>query len=248
MSPRPTPIFSLVVPTYNESANIAAFLARISAVLDARLPGNYEIIVVDDDSPDLTWDLAAAAARALPSVRIIRRQNEKGLATAVVAGWQTARGAWLGVIDADLQHPPEVVAKLIDAIEAGADLAVGSRHVAGGGVSSWSFLRRIISRGAQAIGLLLLPAARRIADPMSGLFVVRRDRLDLSTLRPVGYKILLEVLVRGHVPRIAEIGYVFEERSLGSSKATLKVYWEYLVQVWTLRKARTPASRLPPQS
>ncbi len=246
MSPRPAPLFSLVAPTFNESVNIAAFLTRVCGVLDVRLPGNYEVIVVDDDSPDRTWDVAAQAARSLPAVKVIRRQNERGLATAVVAGWKEAQGRLLGVIDADLQHPPEVLARLIDAMGAGADLAVGSRHVTGGGVSSWSFWRRMISRGAQAIGLLFLPAARRIADPMSGLFIVRREVLDLTALRPVGYKILLEVLVRSRAQRLAEIGYVFEERSQGRSKATLKVYGEYLVQIWTLRKVRVPSSPPPP--
>lgn len=247
MSPRSAPFLSLVAPTFNESVNIAAFLSRVCAILDARLPGHYEVIVVDDDSPDRTWDIATQAARSLPAVKVIRRQNERGLATAVVAGWKTAQGNLLGAIDADLQHPPEVLSKLIDAIGAGADLAVGSRHVAGGGVSTWSFWRRMISRGAQAIGLLFLPAVRKIADPMSGLFIVRRDVLDLTALRPVGYKILLEVLVRSRAQRLAEVGYVFEERSRGSSKVTLKVYWEYLVHLWILRRPPKRQSQPPPR-
>src|SRR5262245_24879454 len=138
MNPTSAPILSLVAPTYNERANIAPFLTRVTAVLESRLPGRYEIIVVDDDSPDLTWQAATDAAKTLPAVKVIRRQNARGLATAVVVGWREARGNWLGVIDADLQHPPEILIKLIDAMDHGADLAVGSRNAAGGGVSTWS--------------------------------------------------------------------------------------------------------------
>src|SRR3954452_3151015 len=98
------PLFSLVVPTYDEHANIVAFLERTSGGLESRLPGRYEIIVVDDDSPDLTWQVANDLAKKWPSVRIVRRQDERGLATAVVTGWRAARGEWLGVIDGDLQH------------------------------------------------------------------------------------------------------------------------------------------------
>ena len=233
----PAPFFSLVAPTYNEGANIGAFLQRTVAVLEPRLPGRYEIIVVDDDSPDLTWKIAAQAAEALPQVKVIRRQNERGLARAVIAGWRAARGDWLGVIDADLQHPPEVIARLLDAIETGADLAVGSRHVAGGGMSTWSLGRRIISRSAQWIGSIVLPAARGISDPMSGVFVIRREVLDLSVLAPLGYKILLEVLVRSRAKSVAEVGYVFEERRRGGSKATMGVYCQYLAHLWRLRRA-----------
>jgi dolichol-phosphate mannosyltransferase len=238
MKPTSGSFFSLVAPTYNEAANIAPFLARASAVLEARLPGRYEIIVVDDDSPDLTWQAATAAAKALPAVHVIRRQNERGLATAVVAGWKKARGDWLGVIDADLQHPPEILVQLLDAMNNGADLAVGSRNAAGGGVSTWSVWRRLISRSAQAVGRIALPAARRVSDPMSGLFVVRRAAVDVAALAPRGYKILLEVLVRGRATTIIEVPYVFEERTRGGSKATAAIYVEYLAHVWALRKTR----------
>jgi dolichol-phosphate mannosyltransferase len=229
------PFFSLVAPTFNEHSSIATFLERAAEVLEARRPGRYEIIVVDDDSPDRTWEQAEAAAKLLPAVRVIRRRGERGLATAVVAGWQVARGDWLGVIDADLQHPPEILGPMLGAMEAGADLVVGSRHMAGGGVSDWSPGRRMISRTAQGLGLLLLPAARRVSDPMSGLCLVRRDALDLGKLQPLGYKILLEILVRGNLKRIVEVPYVFDERRRGRSKVTLRIYGEYLRHLLRLR-------------
>jgi dolichol-phosphate mannosyltransferase len=231
------PYLSLVAPTFNEGANIAAFIQHLTTTLDGRMPGNYEIIIVDDDSPDLTWKIATQAAQALPQVRVIRRQDERGLATAVVSGWRAARGDWLGVMDADLQHPPEALPRLLDAMQAGADLAIGSRHVAGGGVSAWSLWRRMISRSAQWLGSLVVPAARKTSDPMSGLFVVRRAVLELSALQPMGYKILLEVLVRSRAARITDVGYVFEERRSGGSKATIRIYGQYLIHLWRLRRA-----------
>ena len=152
----------------------------------------------------------------------MRRQGERGLSTAVIRGWQVARGEVLAVIDADLQHPPEVTVKLWKEIEGNADLAVGSRHVEGGGVSDWSILRRVLSRGAQLLGLMLLPGVSgRVSDPMSGYFMVRSAaRSPACKLSPLGYKILLEVIGRGRIRSIAEVGYVFRERTEGESKVT----------------------------
>jgi dolichol-phosphate mannosyltransferase len=171
-----------------------------------------------------------------PQLRVMRRQHERGLSSAVIRGWQAARGQVLGVIDGDLQHPPHVLLQLLSAIEQGADLAVASRHVEGGGVSSWSFVRRFLSRGAQLLGLVLLPGVLgRVSDPMSGYFIVRRTCIAGSTLNPVGYKILIEVLARGSVRQVAEVGYVFLERLEGSSKVTWKQYVEYLHHLIRLR-------------
>jgi dolichol-phosphate mannosyltransferase len=231
--------FSLVIPTYNESENIAAILGRLAGLLDGALPGQYEMLVVDDDSPDKTWELAEKEAQKLPQVRVIRRVGERGLATAVVAGWKAAKGELLGVIDADLQHPPETLLKLLTAMKEDVDLAVASRHVEGGGVSDWSVFRRMLSRGAQFLGILLLPkAARAVSDPMSGFFIVRGSAVDLDELQPLGYKILFEVLVRAHLRKVAEVGYVFQERKMGGSKVTWRQYLEYLLHIWKLRSAQ----------
>jgi len=230
------PKFSLIIPTYNERENVEQLLEKLSILLDEVLPENYEMLVVDDDSPDRTWELVERLADRMPQVRVVRRVGERGLATAVVDGWRAADGEWLGVIDADLQHPPEVIGKLIKALEAGADLAVASRHVEGGGVSDWSLSRRILSRGAQALGILLLPkAARAVSDPMSGYFVVRRSALELATLRPIGYKILLEILARGHFDKVTEVGYIFQERKQCGSKVTAWIYFQYLAHICRLR-------------
>lgn len=155
--PSPSLTFSLVVPTYNEGGNVEKLIMILSGLLDAALPQDYELILVDDDSPDRTWELAQALLPQYPQLRVIRRQGERGLSSAVIRGWQQAQGRILGVIDGDLQHPPEVLLQLVGQIQQGADVAVASRHVEGGGVSDWSLVRRILSRGAQVLGLVLLP-------------------------------------------------------------------------------------------
>ncbi|UIE38144.1 glycosyltransferase [Leptodesmis sichuanensis A121] len=228
--------FSLVIPTYNESGNIERIIQQLSAMLDEVLPHNYELIVVDDDSPDRTWELAAALIPEYPCLRVMRRETERGLATAVIRGWQVAQGDVLGVIDGDLQHPPDTLLRLLSELENGADLAVASRHVEGGGVSTWSVTRRFLSRGAQLLGLMILPrVVSRVSDPMSGYFLVRRGAIAGQTLNPVGYKILIEVLGRGAIDQIAEVGYVFQEREEGESKVTWKQYMDYVHHLLRLR-------------
>jgi dolichol-phosphate mannosyltransferase len=229
---------SVVIPTYNESENILLVVQKLDGALRGCGLGSYEIIIVDDDSPDGTWKTAIDVARVTPNVFVVRRTTARGLATAVVRGWQSARGEYLAVIDGDLQHPPEVIVQLWRRLELGADLAVASRHVPGGGTSDWGLLRRAVSRAAQLIGLLILPdVVGRVSDPMSGYFVVRRSRVENIALKPVGYKILIEVLARCSIGRVSEVGYVFIERSTGASKATMRVYWEYLAHLMQLRIA-----------
>lgn len=236
--------FSLVIPTYNESKNVKAIVAQLSQLLDSRIPGEYELILVDDNSPDRTWEVAQGIIPDYPQLRVMRRQEERGLSTAVIRGWQVARGEVLGVIDADLQHPPETLLELLGEIERGADLAVASRHVAEGGVSDWSVVRRVLSRGAQTIGLVILPGVvGRVSDPMSGYFMVRRDCIAGKKMNPTGYKILIEVLGRGNIRWIGEVGYVFQERQEGESKVTWKQYVEYLQHLLRLRLDRWPLGR-----
>ncbi|BAY33368.1 GtrA family protein [Nostoc carneum NIES-2107] len=227
---------SLVIPTYKERDNIKNVVKILSQVLDECILGRYELIVVDDDSPDRTWEVAKSLMEEYPQLRVMRRQQERGLSSAVIRGWQAARGSILGVIDGDLQHPPEVLTQLVTEIEQGADLALASRHIEGGGVSSWSIVRRFLSRGAQVLGLIILPSVLgRVSDPMSGYFMVRRNAIAGAILNPVGYKILLEVIGRGRVGEIAEVGYVFCERKEGESKVTWKQYVDYLHHLLKLR-------------
>jgi dolichol-phosphate mannosyltransferase len=231
---------SLVLPTYNEGGNIEAIIGIISQLLDGAIAGNYELIVVDDDSPDRTWEIAAALCSEYPQLRVMRRTTERGLSTAVIRGWQVARGEIFGVIDADLQHPTEILLQLLQEIDRGADLAVASRHVEGGGVSQWSWIRRVLSRGAQMLGLMILPEViGRLSDPMSGYFMVRRRSIMGKTLSPIGYKILIEVVGRCNIAWIAEVGYVFRERQAGESKVTWKQYVEYIQHLLRLRLSRS---------
>lgn len=230
------PILSLVVPTYNERQNIENLIFVLTKLLDEVLPSTYELIVVDDNSPDRTWELAQQLKSNYPNLQVIRRQNERGLSTAVIRGWQVAKGEILGVIDGDLQHPPEILLELIKAIKNGADLAIASRHVEGGGVSSWSLVRRILSRGAQMLALLILPGVvGRVSDPMSGYFLVQRQAIADRVLSPLGYKISIEVIARGRIRSISEVGYVFQERQEGSSKVTWRQYIDYLRHLVRLR-------------
>ncbi|WP_096608212.1 glycosyltransferase [Calothrix sp. NIES-2100] len=229
-------LLSLVIPTYKERDNINNVVKILSLLLDESIPGQYELIVVDDDSPDRTWEVAQSLTERYPQLQVMRRQQERGLSSAVIRGWQVARGRILGVIDGDLQHPPEVLTQLLAQIQQGADLAVASRNVEGGGVSSWSIVRRFLSRGAQVLGLVILPGVLgRVSDPMSGYFMVRRNAIAGAILNPVGYKILLEVIGRGEVDEIAEVGYVFCERKEGESKVTWKQYVDYLHHLLRLR-------------
>jgi dolichol-phosphate mannosyltransferase len=236
--------FSLILPTYNEGENIQKIVSILSKLLDSEILGEYELIVVDDNSPDRTWQLAQELLPNYPQLRVMRRVTEKGLSTAVIRGWQVARGEVLGVIDADLQHPPEILLQLWCEMDRGAELAIASRHVEGGGVSEWSPIRRFLSRGAQVLGLMILPEViSRLSDPMSGYFMVRRSAIVDRPLSPIGYKILIEVAARGKIRWIAETGYVFREREAGESKVTWKQYVDYLQHLLRLRFSLWPMER-----
>ncbi len=231
-----TVLLSLVVPTYNEAGNVVLLVEKLTRLLDRICPNDYELIVVDDDSPDQTWEIARSLLSEYPNLRVMRRTQERGLSTAVIRGWQVSRGRFLGVIDGDLQHPPEVLETLLGELVSGSDLAVASRHVAGGGISEWSVFRRMTSRGAQILGLMIAPrVVGRVSDPMSGYFMVRRSAVTSQILNPQGYKILLEILGRGEIGEISEVGYVFQERQDGESKVTWRQYVEYLQHLIRLR-------------
>jgi dolichol-phosphate mannosyltransferase len=231
------PTLSLVVPTLNESENIVDFLAAVRRNLDAALPGDYEVIVVDDSSPDRTWEIAASLVPDFPELRVVRRENEGGLACAVIRGWQVARGAILGTINADFQHPPDVLPRLIERT-GGADLVVATRHSDGGGIGDWGLMRGLSSWGASRIGAWLLPRVyARVSDPLSGCYVVRRSAIAGVELAPLGYKSLMELLVRGRIGEIHECGYQMRKRVRGQSKVHALHPWQYLRHVFRLRAA-----------
>ncbi len=226
-------MISVVIPTYKERANIARLVERTGAAL-AACGEEFELIIVDDASPDGTGEeVRRLAEEGRPWLRLLERQNERDLSTAVIAGWRIARGDLLGCMDADLQHPPEILPKLLQELRrTGADIVVGSRYVPGGGVSQWSILRRFISWSATLMASLILPGTLgRVHDPMSGFFVMRRAVVEHVALNPIGYKILLEVLAKGNYVRVLEVPYVFEERRRGGSKMNYKTVFQYLAHL-----------------
>jgi len=224
------PHLSLIIPTYNEKDNLTALVERVHRALDGRL---YELIIVDDDSPDGTAELAESLSHTYP-IKVICRKGERGLATAVLAGFNWAKGAVLGVIDADLQHPPERIPQLLQEIERGASVVVASRYVPGGGIEGWSFIRRLISKGATAAARLVLPSIRKVKDPLSGFFLFRKEVIEDTHLHPIGYKILLEILARGKAESVSEVPYTFRERAEGQSKLNSTEQVNYLKHLFTL--------------
>lgn len=225
---------SIIVPSYNEKDNIKPLLTRIHESLSVY---DYEVIIVDDNSTDGTIETARGLTSTFP-VKLLVRTEERGLSTAVIHGMRHAQGSIIGVMDADLQHPPEILPSLVKAIEDGADMVVGSRYIEGGGVPHWSALRKIISKGASMIAHLLLPGARQVKDPMSGFFMFRRENVDPDILKPIGYKIALEILLLGGFRKLAEVPYIFEDRSAGASKLKWSTQIEYLRHILSLM-ART---------
>ena len=216
-------MLSVVVPTYNEAGSVPKLAERLHAALGGR---DWELVIVDDGSPDGTADIAAALAPRIPT-NVVRRGGKGGLASAVIAGFAAARGDILVVMDADLSHPPELVPALLSAIEDGADLAVGSRYVAGGGVEDWPMKRQIVSRVACLMGSVLVP----VRDATSGFFALRRSVVDGVTLNPIGFKIGFEVIARGRYRSVVEVPYTFRDRELGASKFGRREIGQYVVQL-----------------
>lgn len=236
--PGPDVGISLVVPTFNEGDNIGPFLEALRRVLDTAAAGHWEIVVVDDDSPDRTWAIALALP-GFPNLRVLRRRGERGLAGAVIRGMQAAGGGILGTINADFQHPPEVLGPMIQAM-ASADLVVASRFVPGGGLGNWRWSRRVTSRVAHWLGWLILPRVfGRLTDPLSGCYLVRRKAIAGVELSPVGYKTLIEITARGRIERILECPYQMRDRERGQSKAGYRQTVQYIRHLFRLRKAST---------
>jgi dolichol-phosphate mannosyltransferase len=217
---------ALVIPTLREEENIGGLLSHVRSVLDP-LNFPYEILVVDDDSPDGTGAQVSAIAREDPRVRLLVRKGQRGLSGAILYGWQHSDAAILGVMDADLQHPPELLPQLLAAIHDGRDIAIGSRYIPGGGVGGWNPVRKLFSAAAIWATWPLQKPRLRAKDPMSGFFLVRRRCLDQILFQPTGFKLLLEILVRGRIQSLEEVPYSFGSRYRGASKADFKVGWDY---------------------
>jgi len=228
---------ALVIPTLCEAENIGGLLNQIRSVLDP-LETPYEILVVDDDSGDGTGDVVSAIAKQDPRVRLLVRKGERGLSGAILHGWRNTDAAILGVMDADLQHPPELLPKLLSAIQGGRDLVIGSRYTPGGDLGKWNPARKLLSAAAVWVTWPLQRSRLRAKDPMSGFFLVRRSCLDQVPFQQSGFKLLLEVLVRGHIRSVEEIPFAFGLRYRGASKANFKVAVDYARLLARLYAAR----------
>ncbi|WP_344139532.1 glycosyltransferase family 2 protein [Luedemannella flava] len=233
------PHISVVVPTYNERDNIDELLARLVAAV----PAETELIFVDDSSDDTVEAIHAAAERLDVAVTVHHRPEAVGgLGGAVVEGLRRAQGTWVVVMDADLQHPPDLVPQLVAAgDDADADLVVASRYVDGGNRDGLAnAYRRVVSQGSTLLAKSMFGRTLAgVTDPMSGFFAVRATSLDAATLRPLGYKILLELMVRTKPRRIVEVPFAFGSRFAGESKSSLKEGLRFLRHLAILRLGKS---------
>lgn len=235
------PALALIIPTLREARNIGPLLCRVRTALDP-CDVAYEIIVVDDDSGDGIDEAVAEIAATDSRIRLIVRRGERGLAGAVLRGWAETDAALLAVMDADLQHPPELLPDLWAELDSGADLVVGSRYASGGSLRGWTPLRQVISKVAVWMTLPVQRSGIRAHDPMSGFFMVRRKCIDGIELQRSGFKILLEILARGEIRSIVEVPFTFGRRHAGASKASVRVAFEYAALLLRLyrQKRRMP--------
>jgi dolichol-phosphate mannosyltransferase len=227
-------MISIILPTYNEEPNIKRIIRALSRALeDAGMPG--EILVVDDNSPDGTAETAASMACA-HSVRVHVRKADRGLSKSVIEGFRLAGGEICVVMDADLSHPAEKIPDMIRPILQGrCDATVGSRYVVGGGAQNWPLLRRLVSRGAG----LLAKGVTSLSDPTSGFMALRKGILEGVQLDPLGWKIVLEVVVKTRA-RVMDVPIVFADREQGESKLGLRAQVDYLRHLGRLYAFRYP--------
>lgn len=221
------PIYlSIVVPTFNESQNVRELLRRLEATLGAT---GWEVIFVDDDSPDGTASLVRNIARADPRIRCLQRIGRRGLSSACIEGMLATSASTIAVMDADLQHDETILPRMIAEIDqAGADVVVGTRYAAGGSTGEWNESRKIMSQFAMVASRAIL--RQPVSDPMSGFFMLQRKTLDstIHNLSGVGFKILLDILASAKMPlRVAEVPFHFRDRFAGESKLDEMVIWEY---------------------
>lgn len=225
---------SIVVPTYNESENIENLLRAVSKTLKGY---DYEIIVVDDNSPDGTDRIVERIITEDNRIRLLVRAGKLGLGSAILDGFSMAKGNYFLMIDADLSHRPEDIKRLIDSRE-GADIVIGSRYIKGGKILGWPVKRKLISK--VAIVLVKFMFNLSVKDPVSGFALYKKEtfeRLD-GNLRPIGYKLLLEVLAKSPDMIVDEIPITFINRKTGRSKLSLDEILKFIKLCWSLRYAR----------
>ena len=232
-SPQHVPPLSVIVPTYNERDRLQELVAALFDAY-ARAGLDAELIIVDDNSPDGTGRLADQLAKSA-RIRVIHRAGKLGLGTAVIEGFTTSQAPIVGVIDADLSHPPVLLPRMLAIMQQhAADVVVASRYIEGGGTRGWPLGRLLMSRLACLMAAGLTP----VRDATSGFFLIRRELARGVTISAGGFKICLELLVRGQPISIIEVPYVFEGRTAGESKMNWKEAIGYVVQLRDLHRFR----------
>jgi dolichol-phosphate mannosyltransferase len=224
-------MISIVIPTYNEKEGIEEVIKSISESLEST--GNeYELIVVDDDSPDKTWEFCETLKENY-RLNVIRRIGKRGLSSAVIDGWKESKGDILGVMDADGSHDVRALPEMITQLQRGeCELAIGSRYVPGGGTEGWPFLRRFYSKFA----ILFAKPITNIKDATSGFALFKREVIQDVELDPIGWKIVLEVAIKGNIKNYKEFPIIFRDRQKGKSKLGKKAVFNYLEHIEKLKK------------
>ncbi len=224
---------SLILPTYNEAGNIENAIRRAKTALAGI---SHEIVVADDDSPDKTWEAAAKAFEGDPTVKVIRRTENRGLYPAVIEGFRSASGKYLAVMDADLQHDESILPKMLEAAQQrGVTLAIGSRYVDGGGLGKWNAVRKAMSRTGNKTAAIII--GRDIKDLMSGFFLIDRAAFYnvLPKLQPKGFKILMDIACRlPKEAKVEEVPFTFRKREVGESKLDSRVAAQFAQALYEL--------------
>ena len=235
---------SIIVPTYNEAENICDIIKSIKSNLSEV---NAEIIVVDDDSPDGTGTIVdeyiqSTIQKDRHSVSIIHRKNRNGLSAAILNGVESSKGEVVVVMDSDFSHPPDVIPKMLDKIEkTQCDVVIASRYVQGGGIQGWPVKRKLISKAATEIAKKGLGVKAK--DPMSGFFAFKKNLIKNISFDAIGYKMLLELLVKTADVNIQEIPYTFTDRKFGTSKLGSSTILDYCKSVWKLYRYGKEAAK-----
>lgn len=225
--------FTILLPTYNEKENIQIYIPELLKISKA-ISNTFEILIVDDNSPDQTWKIVQNIAKSETSVKCIHRIGEKGLSSAILTGIIQAKYPLVIVMDADRQHDESIIPQMIQASKE-YDLVIGSRKVKGGDYGSMPKIRRMMSKFADKVANLILPIPAQ--DSMSGFFLIHKDIItnQISILNPKGFKILMEILFKIKDLKILEIGYKFRNRTLGSTKLSSGVIIEYFISLIEMR-------------
>lgn len=204
-------MLSILIPTYNERANIAPLVRSIEGALKSE----HEIIIIDDGSPDGTSEEVLRLAKEVPCLRLVHRKGRQGLTSAIVDGLRASKGDRIAVMDADLSHPSSLLPQMESGLK-DHDIVVGSRRMKGGGVETWPFHRKLISGGAHLLAAIFVRP--RCSDPLSGFFAARRVIMLKTRFRTKGYKLLLNILADNRDAHVAELPYMFKDRAWGQTK------------------------------